>query len=401
MYQRALNIDPTHIVSLCNLGLLLHDVRREYDEALAVFDQAMEAASDADDILVHHLASTHHKAGSARPDPKAMALPPIFPHQDAHQGVLKTEMDALRQRQSSHYLSHLSTILKDKEQQKSERPADAAPPAESSPAAQARPGGPDAAGGGEVANKTSAREAAAEDGQQGGGEGGEGGAATAAEASAGADGSKAAVGAPKFVGTLLRQQQRQREEELKKKQVLVTAMILKSATLALRAVGLPALPSARFPPPRPVPFSRSRSTLLTSPSQPVATVVCRGTPEGGRRLTASARAQADGIGAEVEKRLTRPGKLPEFFVVLKHAYLHYYRNQDLYVSNDKEVDVFWLKFCRLKEIHEVGSQRCPDALPASSLCRTLLSTSCQLLFVVPPPCFCCPCLFPFLRNATK
>jgi tetratricopeptide (TPR) repeat protein len=252
MYQRALNIDPTHIVSLCNLGLLLHDVRREYDEALAVFDQAMEAASDADDILVHHLASAHNKAGSTRPDPKAIALPPIFPHQDAHQGVLKTEMDALRQRQSSHYLSHLSTILTDKEQQKSERPADAAPPAESSPAAQARPGGPDAAAGGEAADKTTAHEAAAEDGQQGGGEGGGGGgegvAAAAAEASAGADGSKAGAGAPKFVGTLLRQQQRQREEELKNKQVLVTAMILKSATLPLRAVGVPALPSARRPP---------------------------------------------------------------------------------------------------------------------------------------------------------
>jgi hypothetical protein len=152
-------------------------------------------------------------------------------------------------------------------------------------------------------------------------------------------------------------------------------------------------------------------------------------------LTASARAQADGIGAQVEKRLTRPGKLPEYFVVLKlpeyfvvlccvpllrlslsdyitctalcagqvlkHAYLHYYHNQDLYVSNDKEVDVFWLKFCRLKEIHEVGGKRWPAALSASSLCRALLSTSCPLLFFIPPSRFCCPCPSPSLRNATE
>lgn len=86
---------------------------------------------------------------------------------------------------------------------------------------------------------------------------------------------------------------------------------------------------------------------------------------------ASAGAQADRAGADSEKRLTKPGKMPDYFVVLKHSHLYYYRNQDLYLSNDQEVDVFWLKFCRIKEIHEVGSSRWPWPLFRTPCTRPL------------------------------
>ena len=43
-------------------GLLLHDVRREYNEALAVFDRAIEAANEAEDTLVHHLVKAQREA---------------------------------------------------------------------------------------------------------------------------------------------------------------------------------------------------------------------------------------------------------------------------------------------------------------------------------------------------
>jgi hypothetical protein len=43
-------------------GLLLHDVRREYNEALAVFERAMDAANEAEDTLVHHLVKAQREA---------------------------------------------------------------------------------------------------------------------------------------------------------------------------------------------------------------------------------------------------------------------------------------------------------------------------------------------------
>ena len=37
--------------------------------------------------------------------------------------------------------------------------------------------------------------------------------------------------------------------------------------------------------------------------------------------------------------------------MLKHSHLFYYENENSYVSNEKELDVFWLKFCKISEVH--------------------------------------------------
>ena len=281
MYQRALNIDPKHVVTLCNMGLLLHDVRREYDEALAVFERAMEAASDADDVLVHHLVAANAEAESARAkDDKAdaMRLPPIFSKQEANQGILQTEMAALRQRQGCHYLEHLTKVLKDDGPAPHTQPPSAKPLAETHEAAAA------AVAAGEHEGDAAAGASQGAAGGEGPSEHGTEEPAPPAGAEhrpAGDTSGPGGTGGAKYVGTLMRQKLREKEEDMRKKRVVVTAMVLKSATLQLRA--------------------------------------------------------ADGIGGAAEKRILHASKFNEYYVVLKHAYLYYYHNMDVYVNNASEV----------------------------------------------------------------
>ena len=63
---------------------------------------------------------------------------------------------------------------------------------------------------------------------------------------------------------------------------------------------------------------------------------------------------AHGLSAAVEKRLMK-AKFITYLVVLKHSHLYYYRDEDEYVSNRPEMDVYWLKYCRLREIHMPGA----------------------------------------------
>ena len=41
--------------------------------------------------------------------------------------------------------------------------------------------------------------------------------------------------------------------------------------------------------------------------------------------------------------------------MLKHSHLFYYENENSYVSNEKELDVFWLKFCKISEVHALAA----------------------------------------------
>ena len=44
-------------------------------------------------------------------------------------------------------------------------------------------------------------------------------------------------------------------------------------------------------------------------------------------------------------------------VVLKHSHLFYYENEASYVSNEKELDVFWMKFCKISEVHSQSDKQ--------------------------------------------
>jgi hypothetical protein len=98
-------------VTLSNLALFLHDVRREYDQALAVFEKAMQAAAEVNDTLVHHLIAAQNNSagvhGARGQQEDKMMLPPVSSSTSPYQGILVAEMSALRVRQSAHYLSHL------------------------------------------------------------------------------------------------------------------------------------------------------------------------------------------------------------------------------------------------------------------------------------------------------
>jgi len=38
-------------------------------------------------------------------------------------------------------------------------------------------------------------------------------------------------------------------------------------------------------------------------------------------------------------------------VVLKHSHMYIYEDEASYLQNDPELDMYWLKFCQVKEIH--------------------------------------------------
>jgi hypothetical protein len=73
------------------------------------------------------------------------------------------------------------------------------------------------------------------------------------------------------------------------------------------------------------------------------------------RSTSVACSVAAGLSAAVEKRLLK-GAFAQVLLVLKHEYLYIYNDQHSFVSNQKHLDVFWLNFCRLREVHPPGKE---------------------------------------------